>query len=63
MTLLINSAIVLFAGLVALVLLMGLTVMMRQGDINLSQKLMRWRVGLQFVVIMLVLVAVYVTKG
>ena len=63
MTLLINSAIVLFAGLVALVLLMGLTVMMRQGDMNLSQKLMRWRVGLQFVVIMLVLVAVYVTKG
>jgi hypothetical protein len=38
-------------GAVALVLLLGLVNMMRGGSPNLSQKLMRWRVVLQFIAI------------
>ncbi|MGA3302272.1 MAG: twin transmembrane helix small protein [Methylovirgula sp.] len=37
------------------VLLMGLANMMRGGSPNLSQKLMRWRVGLQFLAILLII--------
>jgi hypothetical protein len=44
---------------VALVLLMGLWNMMRGGNPNRSQRLMRWRVGLQFLAICLIMVAVY----
>ena len=40
---------------VALVLLAGLANMLRGGEASLSQKLMRWRVGLQFVTIVLVM--------
>jgi len=40
---------------VAIVLAMGLFTMMRGGSPNLSQKLMRWRVGLQFVAIVIVM--------
>ncbi|MGE3646182.1 MAG: twin transmembrane helix small protein [Beijerinckiaceae bacterium] len=40
---------------VALVLVMGLVNMMRGGSPNLSQKLMRWRVGLQFLAIVIVM--------
>ena len=40
---------------VAIVLAMGLYTMMRGGSPNLSQKLMRWRVGLQFVAIVIVM--------
>lgn len=39
---------------VLMVLLAGLVVMMRGKSPNLSQKLMRWRVGLQFGAIMMV---------
>jgi Mg2+ and Co2+ transporter CorA len=45
---------------VVLVLLAGLWVMMRGRSPNLSQKLMRWRVGLQFVAIVLLVVYAYV---
>ena len=38
---------------VALVLLLGLLNMMRGGSPNRSQKLMRWRVGLQFLAIVI----------
>ncbi len=41
---------------VAAVLLFGLVNMTRDGSVNLSQKLMRWRVGMQFLAILLVLV-------
>jgi len=41
------------------VLLAGLWTMMRGRNANLSQKLMRWRVGLQFVAIVLIMVAIY----
>lgn len=45
---------------VVLVLLAGLWVMLRGSGANLSQKLMRWRVGLQFVAIVLLVVYAYV---
>ena len=44
---------------VAAALLLGLWNMMRGGNAGLSQKLMRWRVGLQFVAILLVMAAFY----
>lgn len=52
------STVAVFAVLA--VLLMGLWVMMRGKSPNLSQKLMRWRVGLQFCAILLIVTyAVY----
>ncbi len=39
-------------GAVFLTLLLGLFNMMRDGSPNLSQRLMRWRVGLQFVAVL-----------
>lgn len=44
---------------VAVVLVLGLWNMMRGGNPNLSQKLMRWRVILQFVAICIVMAAIY----
>jgi hypothetical protein len=44
---------------VAVVLLFGLWNMLRGGNPNTSQKLMRWRVGLQFVAICIAMVAVW----
>ena len=46
-------------GLVAVVLVLGLWNMLRRGSPNLSQQLMRWRVGLQFVAVCVVMAAVY----
>ncbi len=46
-------------GAVALVLLMGLVNMMRGGSPNRSQKLMRWRVLLQFVAIVIAMATVW----
>jgi hypothetical protein len=37
------------------VLVLGLINMLRGGSPNLSQKLMRWRVGVQFVVILIII--------
>jgi Hypoxia induced protein conserved region len=37
----------------------GLYTMMKGDNANLSQKLMRWRVGLQFVAIIVIMLAVY----
>ena len=42
-----------------LVLFAGLVNMMRGGSSNTSQKLMRWRVGLQFAAILVVMVVLY----
>jgi Hypoxia induced protein conserved region len=44
-------------GAVALVLALGLWNMARAGCANTSQKLMRWRVGLQFVAIVVLMTA------
>jgi Hypoxia induced protein conserved region len=46
-------------GAVALVLLMGLTNMMRGGSPYTSQKLMRLRVLLQFIAIIIVMIAIW----
>jgi NADH:ubiquinone oxidoreductase subunit 6 (subunit J) len=46
-------------GAVALVLLLGLVNMMRGGSPNRSQKLMQWRVLLQFVAIVITMLAVW----
>lgn len=48
---------------VAIVLVFGLVNMMRGGSPNTSQKLMRLRVLLQFVAIIVIMVAVWVMKG
>jgi len=50
-----------FAALlaVAVVLLAGLWNMLRGRNPNLSQTLMRWRVGLQFLAIVVMMVLVY----
>ncbi len=44
---------------VALVLLFGLINMMRGGSPSTSQKLMRWRVLLQFVAIVIIMITVW----
>ena len=45
---------------VAAALLFGLWNMMRGGSASLSQTLMRWRVGLQFLAVLLLLLSFYV---
>jgi hypothetical protein len=44
---------------VAVVLLLGLYNMLRGGSPNLSQKLMRWRVVLQFIAIIIIMFTVW----
>jgi NADH:ubiquinone oxidoreductase subunit 6 (subunit J) len=46
-------------GAVAVVLLLGLVNMMRGGSPNTSQRLMRWRVGLQFLAIIVVMTTIW----
>jgi len=48
---------------VAVVLLAGLWNMMRGGSSSTSQKLMRWRVILQFIAIVIAMAAVYFARG
>jgi len=47
---------------VAVVLIMGLVNMMRGGSPQRSQDLMRWRVTLQFVAILVIIVVVWATS-
>ena len=47
---------------VAVVLLLGLVNMFRGGSANTSQKLMRWRVGLQALAIVVLMLTVYFTQ-
>jgi len=47
-------------GAVALVLILGLVNMLRGGPGNVSQKLMRWRVALQFVAIIIIMATIWV---
>jgi hypothetical protein len=54
------STVTIFAVLA--VLLAGLWVMTRGKSPNLSQKLMRWRVGLQFAAIVMIVAYVYVRQ-
>ena len=55
MTQALNILIIVAVAAVALILLWGLWNMLRGGDSNLSQKLMRWRVGLQFLAIVIII--------
>ncbi len=48
---------------VAVVLVMGLQTLLRGGTPNLSQKFMRWRIGLQFIAILIIMLFAYLTKG
>ncbi len=49
-------------GVVA-VLALGLWNMLRVGGAKRSQKLMRWRVGLQFLAIVVIMAAIYMVRG
>lgn len=48
---------------VAAVLILGLWTMMRGTSPNLSQKLMRWRVGLQFCAILVIIAYAWMTSA
>ena len=48
---------------VCVVLALGLWNMMRGGSANTSQKLMRWRVGLQLVAVIVIMTAIYFASG
>lgn len=48
---------------VLVVLLAGLWNMMRGTNANLSQTLMRWRVGLQFLAIVITMILVYLFRS
>ncbi len=52
---------VILAALIAvsIALLLGLVNMARGGTMSTSQKLMRWRVGLQFLAICIIMAAIY----
>jgi hypothetical protein len=49
-------------GAVAIVLLLGLANMLRGGSPNTSQKLMRWRVLLQFIAIVIIMVTIWLMQ-
>lgn len=57
-----NFAVAIAIGAVAVVLILGLANMLRDGASNRSQLFMRWRVGLQFAAI-LAIVAVLLLRG
>jgi len=48
---------------VLVILLMGLWNMMRGGDPNRSQSLMRWRVIMQFIAVVIVMGAIWVIRS
>lgn len=50
-------------GAVVVVLVLGLVNMMRGGSASTSQKLMRWRVGLQFVAVVIIVIAIWLKAG
>ena len=58
-----NILVAIAVGAVFIVLLLGLFNMMRGGSPGLSQKLMRWRVGLQFAAVLLIIGVVWLRGG
>ncbi len=58
-----NSLAPIAVGAVAVVLLLGLLNMMRGGSANTSQRLMRWRVGLQFLAVVVIMTVVWLRSG
>ena len=57
----VNYMIPLGLAAVTAVLLAGLLNMLRSGSSSTSQKLMRWRVGLQFATVVLVMLGFYLS--
>lgn len=57
-----NSLLIVAIGAVAVVLALGLINMLRSGAASRSQQLMRWRVGIQFVAI-LIIVAILLLRA
>lgn len=47
---------------VGVVLVLGLKSMLNGRSPNLSQQLMRWRIGLQFIAIVLIMLTVFLTR-
>jgi hypothetical protein len=62
MSTLLNNSATIVAFFVFLVLAAGLINLIRSDSSSTSQTLMRWRVGLQFVAILLVIASALVTK-
>jgi hypothetical protein len=54
-----NLVVLVAVGAVFIALLLGLANMLRGGSANTSQLIMRWRVGLQFVAILIILAILY----
>ena len=54
-----NNLVLIAVGAVAIVLVLGLFNMLKAGNSNTSQMLMRWRVGLQFLAILIILAVLY----
>jgi hypothetical protein len=54
-----NFGVAAAVGVVALVLVLGMVNMLRQGSSNTSQTLMRWRVGLQFLAIVIIVIVLW----
>ena len=46
-------------GAVALILFLGLANLMRGGSSSRSQSLMRWRVGLQFIAVVIIMLSIW----
>jgi hypothetical protein len=61
--LLANYIVPVAVGAVAVVLILGLYNMLRGGSPNLSQTLMRWRVVLQFIAIIIIMLTVWAMHG
>jgi hypothetical protein len=54
-----NIVVFVAIGAVVIALLLGLVNMLRGGSANASQMFMRWRVGLQFVALLIILAVLY----
>lgn len=63
MSTILNNMATIVAGLVFLVLAAGLLNLLRTDGANTSQRLMRWRVGLQFAAIVLVAASAWIAKN
>lgn len=58
-----NAVVGIAVGAVSVVLLLGLFNMLKGGNPNRSQQLMRWRVILQFVAILIILAVLWFRNG
>lgn len=63
MSTLLNNGATVIAFIVLAVLVAGLINMVRSQSANMSQLLMRWRVGLQFAAIVLVMLSAWIARG